>query len=58
MDGPMSFSTSRVSIQWALRFEFFITPKNVDWSRYDHLPRAKILVDFFCIIVLVLENVS
>ncbi|CAN1325511.1 hypothetical protein LINPERPRIM_LOCUS33521 [Linum perenne] len=36
MDGPMSFSTSRVSIQWALRFEFFITPKNVDWSRYEH----------------------
>lgn len=36
MDGPMSFSTPHVSVQWALRFEFFTTPKNVDWSRYDH----------------------
>ncbi|GMG98897.1 hypothetical protein Nepgr_000737 [Nepenthes gracilis] len=36
MDGPMSFSTSHVSVQWALRFEFSTTPKNVDWSRYDH----------------------
>ncbi|CAN4119641.1 unnamed protein product [Withania somnifera] len=34
MDGPMSFSTHYVSVQWALRFEFFTTPKNVDWSRY------------------------
>ncbi|KMZ57932.1 hypothetical protein ZOSMA_80G00240 [Zostera marina] len=36
MDGPMSFSTHYVSLQWALRFEFFTTPKNVDWARYDH----------------------
>ncbi|KAI3984291.1 hypothetical protein MKX01_011245 [Papaver californicum] len=36
MDGPMSFSTPLVSVQWALRFEFFTTPKNVDWTRYDH----------------------
>ncbi|CAN4081446.1 unnamed protein product [Withania somnifera] len=36
MDGPMSFSTHYVSVQWALRFEFFTTPKNVDWSRYEH----------------------
>ncbi|XP_010249219.1 PREDICTED: uncharacterized protein LOC104591851 isoform X2 [Nelumbo nucifera] len=35
MDGPMSFSTPRVSVQWALRFEFFTTPKNVDWTRYN-----------------------
>ncbi|KAK9102207.1 hypothetical protein Sjap_019461 [Stephania japonica] len=35
-DGPMSFSTPHVTVQWALRFEFFTTPKNVDWSRYDH----------------------
>lgn len=36
MDGPMSFSTPHVSVQWALRFEFFTTPKNVDCSRYGH----------------------
>ncbi|CAI0415504.1 unnamed protein product [Linum tenue] len=36
MDGPMSFSTPRVAVQWALRFEFFTTPKNVDWRRYEH----------------------
>ncbi|XVE49748.1 hypothetical protein DITRI_Ditri01bG0106300 [Diplodiscus trichospermus] len=36
MDGPMSFSTPHVSAQWALRFEFFTTPKNVDWTRYEH----------------------
>ncbi|XP_023514696.1 uncharacterized protein LOC111778917 [Cucurbita pepo subsp. pepo] len=36
MDGPMSFSTPHVSLQWALRFEFFTTPKNVDWTRYEH----------------------
>ncbi|KAL5538220.1 hypothetical protein UlMin_046192 [Ulmus minor] len=36
MDGPMSFSTPHVSVQWALRFEFFTTPKNVDWTRYEH----------------------
>ncbi|GAA0162665.1 hypothetical protein LIER_18705 [Lithospermum erythrorhizon] len=34
MDGPMSFATRYVSVQWALRFEFFTTPKNVDWTRY------------------------
>lgn len=36
MDGPMSFATRYVSVQWALRFEFFTTPKNVDWTRYEH----------------------
>ncbi|XP_010688707.2 uncharacterized protein LOC104902585 [Beta vulgaris subsp. vulgaris] len=36
MDGPMSFSTPHVSVQWALRFEFFTTPRNIDWSRYGH----------------------
>lgn len=36
MDGPMSFSTPHVSVQWVLRFEFFTTPKNVDWRRYEH----------------------
>ncbi|KAF3445655.1 hypothetical protein FNV43_RR10831 [Rhamnella rubrinervis] len=36
MDGPMSFSTSHVSVQWALRFEFFTTLRNVDWTRYEH----------------------
>lgn len=36
VDGPMSFSTRHVSVQWALRFEFFTTPKNVDWTRFEH----------------------
>lgn len=36
MDGPMSFSTRHVSVQWALRFEFLTTPKNIDWTRYEH----------------------
>ncbi|KAJ0229880.1 Immunoglobulin [Hirschfeldia incana] len=35
-DGPMSFTTHRVSVQWILRFEFLITPKDVDLSRYEH----------------------
>ncbi|XP_044494071.1 uncharacterized protein LOC123217242 [Mangifera indica] len=36
MDGPMSFSTPHVSVQWVLRFEFLTTPKHVNWSRYEH----------------------
>ncbi|KAL9244232.1 hypothetical protein vseg_018033 [Gypsophila vaccaria] len=36
MDGPMSFSTPHISVQWALRFEFFTTPRNIDLSRYEH----------------------
>ncbi|KAI7979505.1 hypothetical protein LOK49_Contig319G00008 [Camellia lanceoleosa] len=36
MDGPMLFSTPHISVQWALRFEFFTTPKNVDWTRFEH----------------------
>ncbi|KAG9440928.1 hypothetical protein H6P81_021093 [Aristolochia fimbriata] len=36
MDGPMTFSTPHISVRWALRFEFFTTPKNVDWTRYEH----------------------
>lgn len=36
IDGPMSFSTRYASVQWALRFEFFTSPKNVDWTRYEH----------------------
>ncbi|KAL2920991.1 Formin-like protein 11 [Bienertia sinuspersici] len=36
MDGPMSFSTPHVSVQWTLRFEFFTTPNNIDWSRFGH----------------------
>ncbi|CAH8315230.1 unnamed protein product [Eruca vesicaria subsp. sativa] len=35
-DGPMSFTTPRVSVKWILRFEFLITPKDVDLSRYEH----------------------
>ena len=36
VDGPMSFSTPKVSVQWALRFEFFTNPRNVDWRRFLH----------------------
>nr|GMD77649.1 uncharacterized protein LOC109175964 isoform X2 [Ipomoea batatas] len=36
MDGPMSFSTRYASVQWVLRFEFFTSPKNVDWTRFEH----------------------
>lgn len=35
-DGPMSFSTPYISVQWSLRFEFFTTPVHVDLSRYEH----------------------
>ncbi|KAI9071012.1 hypothetical protein K1719_047029 [Acacia pycnantha] len=37
MDGPMSFSTPRVSVQWVLRFEFYATPKNLDCTKCEHL---------------------
>ncbi|XP_062227082.1 uncharacterized protein LOC133925213 [Phragmites australis] len=36
IDGPMSFSTSKVSVQWSLRFEFFTTPEGTDTARYEH----------------------
>ncbi|KAI4369087.1 hypothetical protein MLD38_017574 [Melastoma candidum] len=36
IDGPMSFCTPHISVQWSLRFEFFTAPKNVDWTRYEH----------------------
>jgi len=36
MDGPMSFSTPHVSLQWILRFEFETTSKHVDWTKYEH----------------------
>ncbi|KAL3830294.1 hypothetical protein ACJIZ3_019096 [Penstemon smallii] len=36
MDGPMTFSTRYVSVQWALRFEFLTTPKNLDWTKFEH----------------------
>lgn len=36
MDGPMSFSTPHVSLQWILRFEFITTSKHVDWRQYGH----------------------
>lgn len=36
VDGPMSFSTPYITVQWALRFEFFTTPKTLDLTRYDH----------------------
>jgi hypothetical protein len=34
IDGPMSFSTSKVTLQWSLRFEFFTTPEGTDPTRY------------------------
>ncbi|XP_022894832.1 uncharacterized protein LOC111409120 isoform X1 [Olea europaea var. sylvestris] len=37
MDGPLTFYTCYVSVQWALRFEFLTTPKNVDWTRWVQL---------------------
>ncbi|XP_028787333.1 uncharacterized protein LOC114743299 [Neltuma alba] len=40
MDGPMSFSTPRVSVQWVLRFEFYATPKNLDWTKTGQLSMA------------------
>lgn len=36
-DGPPSFATPQVSLQWVLRFEFVTTPRNVDWTKYEHL---------------------
>lgn len=51
MDGPMSFSTRHVSVQWSLRFEFFTTPKNIDWTRYAYfLPTLELFVakTFYC----------
>ncbi|RLM74833.1 uncharacterized protein C2845_PM15G24930 [Panicum miliaceum] len=36
IDGPMSFSTSKVTVQWSLRFEFFTTPEGTDPTRYEH----------------------
>lgn len=36
VDGPMSFSTPYITVKWALRFEFFTTPKHVDLTRYSH----------------------
>lgn len=36
VDGPMTFSTPHVSVQWVLRFEFYTTPKFVDWTKYEH----------------------
>ncbi|XP_004510145.1 uncharacterized protein [Cicer arietinum] len=36
VDGPMTFSTPHVSVQWVLRFEFHTTPKYVDWTKYEH----------------------
>ncbi|CAO2183501.1 unnamed protein product [Urochloa humidicola] len=36
IDGPMSFATSKVTVQWSLRFEFFTTPEGTDPNRYEH----------------------
>ncbi|KAJ3697944.1 hypothetical protein LUZ61_001649 [Rhynchospora tenuis] len=36
IDGPMTFSTPKVSVQWSLKFEFYTTPEGLDISRYGH----------------------
>ncbi|BBN02157.1 RAB6A-GEF complex partner protein 2 [Marchantia polymorpha subsp. ruderalis] len=36
LDGPASFSTPLISVQWILRFEFVASPPKVDWSKYAH----------------------
>ncbi|KAJ7555588.1 hypothetical protein O6H91_05G045900 [Diphasiastrum complanatum] len=36
LDGPASFVTPTISVQWFLRFEFVATPRNIDWSKYEH----------------------
>ncbi|KAJ4769621.1 RAB6A-GEF complex partner protein 2 [Rhynchospora pubera] len=36
IDGPMTFSTPKVSVQWSLKFEFYTTPEGLDISRYEH----------------------
>ncbi|KAL3695876.1 hypothetical protein R1sor_009952 [Riccia sorocarpa] len=36
LDGPASFSTPLISVQWILRFEFVASPPHVDWSKYAH----------------------
>ena len=35
-DGPPSFTTPHVTLEWVLRFEFITTTKNVDMSKYEH----------------------
>ncbi|KAB1204066.1 hypothetical protein CJ030_MR8G028345 [Morella rubra] len=58
MDGPMSFSTPHVSVQWSLRFEFFTTPKNVDWARCDQLCICQYLLRYLITSVLDLSGLS
>ena len=36
LDGPPSFTTPYISLQWILRIEFVTTTRDVDWSRYEH----------------------
>ena len=36
LDGPPSFTTPYISLQWVLRIEFVTTTRDVDWSRYEH----------------------
>ncbi|KAJ4757040.1 RAB6A-GEF complex partner protein 2 [Rhynchospora pubera] len=36
IDGPITFSTPKVSVQWSLKFEFYTTPEGLDISRYEH----------------------
>ncbi|CDY66873.1 BnaAnng23150D [Brassica napus] len=36
-DGPMSFTTPRVSVQWILRFEYILFQSEVVFKLYEHL---------------------
>ncbi|MCO5584642.1 hypothetical protein L7F22_038573 [Adiantum nelumboides] len=35
-DGPPSFTTPQVSLQWVLRFEFVTSARDINWSLYEH----------------------
>ncbi|RLM65404.1 uncharacterized protein C2845_PM16G23520 [Panicum miliaceum] len=39
IDGPMSFSTSKITLQWSLRFEFFTTPEGTDPTSVSSVAR-------------------
>ncbi len=36
MDGPPSFSTPLLTVQWILRFEFVASLPDVNWSEVEH----------------------
>lgn len=36
LDGPPSFGTPYVTLEWVLRFEFITTSNDVDLSKHEH----------------------